>query len=179
VVSATERTLSLMYARAFVGVYGRLVSCDDVGLLGDVYCAVKHNRLLRMLLTCARDDQESRRMLRVLSVRYALPAWYENLFMLLRKDNRLFLLAPVLEALIDEIKQVKCRMDFFVISAHILTQDQLDRIQRFLTRKTGLHVVLMPTVDKRLIGGLKVFSKKWLFEYTIMGAVRKVMRLLL
>jgi F-type H+-transporting ATPase subunit delta len=70
--------------------------------------------------------------------------------------NRINLLESVLESFKRLVALEKNQKNVMVASSYSLEQDQLDKIQTALQKRTGSEINISTHLDKSLIGGIKI-----------------------
>ncbi|MBY4895090.1 F0F1 ATP synthase subunit delta [Rhodobacteraceae bacterium N5(2021)] len=85
-----------------------------------------------------------------------LQAMTGNTLRLMANKRRLFVLPALLSELRERIADHKGEVTAEVTSAKALTKAQLDKLTKSLKERVGKAVIVKPTVDEGIIGGLVV-----------------------
>ena len=79
-----------------------------------------------------------------------------NFVLVIGQANRINLLESVLESFKRLVALEKNQKNVMVASSYSLEQDQLDKIQTALQKRTGSEINISTHLDKSLIGGIKI-----------------------
>ena len=79
-----------------------------------------------------------------------------NFVLVIGQANRINLLESVLESFKRLVALEKNQKNVIVASSYSLEQDQLDKIQTALQKRTGSEINISTHLDKSLIGGIKI-----------------------
>ena len=79
-----------------------------------------------------------------------------NFILVIGQANRINLLESVLESFKRLVALEKNQKNVMVASSYSLEQDQLDKIQTALQKRTGSEINISTHLDKSLIGGIKI-----------------------
>ena len=79
-----------------------------------------------------------------------------NFVLVIGQANRINLLESVLESFKRLVALEKNQKNVMVASSYSLEQDQLDKIQAALQKRTGSEINISTHLDKSLIGGIKI-----------------------
>jgi F-type H+-transporting ATPase subunit delta len=79
-----------------------------------------------------------------------------NFVLVIGQANRINLLESVLESFKRLVALEKNQKNVMVSSSYSLEQDQLDKIQTALQKRTGSEINISTHLDKSLIGGIKI-----------------------
>jgi F-type H+-transporting ATPase subunit delta len=79
-----------------------------------------------------------------------------NFVLVIGQANRINLLESVLESFKRLVALEKNQKNVMVASSYSLEQDQLDKIQTALQKRTGSEINISTHIDKSLIGGIKI-----------------------
>lgn len=118
---------------------------------------IKDSEDLRVLIASpiyTRDD--ARRGIVEIATRMGLSNLFTNTLALLATKRRLFALPLILEQLEKMISEHKGIVPAEILSAHELSDDELDKITEALKQKAGKDIKLEVKFDPSLIGGMVV-----------------------
>lgn len=88
------------------------------------------------------------------------------------------ILSDMLEMFIDLSRQERNVVDAYIVSAYDLTADKLDRLKGALEKKLGKTIEPHVSVDKSLIGGLKITVGGHMINSTIKSSLDNLTKLL-
>ncbi len=166
------------YARAYFRLYGELFNKATVELLQELIVFIKDNKDLLFYMQSMFIQQALKaEAVHKLIERFELPIMFENLIITLINQKRLFLLADVLEYLVELYRKHNGIIAFKVVSAHPLTDRQLADIDRFLELMTHKTINLSTSIDRSLIVGIKLISNTLQWEYSVQKQLMALKRL--
>lgn len=99
---------------------------------------------------------------------------FKPLGMVLLAHHRLELLPDIMQQLIYLYEKNHNIMVFTVESSDPLTPTARAVLERFLTKKTRKTVVTTHSITKKLIAGIRIYSKTLLWEYSIAQQLRQI-----
>lgn len=165
--------LAKKYAQAFINMYGALF---DVELIEKIdmlarYLAV-HRQALFYVQISVLDKGRTKNKLDEVLHQCGVEPLLRPLINLLIDHKRMFLLARIMKWISILALENKNIMKFTIESAPALNEDELARVQAFLTKETGKRIIYKTLVNKDLIAGLKVYSETMGFERSIRKQLR-------
>jgi F-type H+-transporting ATPase subunit delta len=102
------------------------------------------------------------------------PTIAQNFLFLLLDKGRLKLLPDILRAYQEVYEQATGVLDVHVISAIPLDTAEIERLRTIYEKQSGKRVVIRTTIDKTLIGGLKVYANGILTDNSIESRLQKM-----
>ncbi len=106
---------------------------------------------------------------------FGLPPIFDRLIHLLIQDRRVVLLADILHKLSALYRDRHGIGHVLITSSHILNNEQLSGIKRFLARKTGLDIIYTHRVDRKLIAGIRLQGDSFVWEYSVRKSLNNLL----
>jgi F-type H+-transporting ATPase subunit delta len=170
--------LARRYAHAFTNVFSAELSLHDIEHILQAAEYLMSRRRTRFFLRLpAIDSSVKKQALNVICKRFSLPVAVDNIIDLLLKHKRSYLLHLVFLYLVEFYYANHAIETFTISSSHQLPPASIEVIKNFLARKTGCTIVYTHKIDKNLIGGIRLESKSFLWEYSIRKHLRRMQQL--
>lgn len=159
-----ESLLAKKYALAFINIFGNQITdqwYEKIVSMSDML-RQRHDLILRLTLPHVTDEERQK------ALQLLLPeAIFKTLITLIIMHKRLLLLADILEQSAAEYRKKKHIEHFSITSSHQLSSESLDAIVAFLAVQTDQKITYDYSIDKELIGGIRMQSDNYLWEYSI------------
>ena len=97
----------------------------------------------------------------------------KNFFLLLIKKRRIFFVKKILESFLRLCSKKRGELKASLISSKELSQSELDKITEDLSKSMGSTLKFDYTVDKELIGGLKLQLGSFMIDTSIKNKLKK------
>lgn len=170
--------LARRYAKAFYNVFAADLSLSDIEHIAQAAEYLASRRRTRFFLRLpAIDIQVKKQVLDLIGKRFSLPLATEKIIDLLLMHKRSYLLHHVFSCLVELYYVHQDIENFIITSSHQLSQESIDVIRKFLARKTGATIISTHKIDKKLIAGIRLESRSFLWEYSIHKHLRRVQQL--
>ncbi len=130
--------------------------------------------LVEVLTSPLMVAQTKLRIIKVIASKVKLTELVINFLNVLAKNNRMMLLAVIIDAF---EKYYKASQDIKIAqieSVNKLTKSEQEVIQSYLERKFGAKFDLKTKVNHQLIGGVKINYDSTLIDLSILGALEKI-----
>lgn len=165
--------LARKYATAFLKVFSRAFTDKDYNdLMKALPYIQKRHSLLVLLMVPALSPAQKKQCLENFLVTAKIPSSVTPLAQLLLDHHRIELLADICNKIIELYQEQQSIMPFTIESAHALSDDQIDRLNNYLARKTGNSIKTTPMINKELIAGIRAQSGTFLLEYSLAQQLR-------
>lgn len=168
--------LARRYAQAFMNVHGTDISKDMFKRVREIALFLQnHKRSLFILQLPYITNEKKHSILHELLIKqFKLPASFDALITQLIDDKRSLLIGQVIEQMSKLYMKLHNIEQFLITSAHELTQQQLDEIQRYLADRLGKDIIYEYKIDKTLIAGIRLLSDFHVWEYSIAQQLHRV-----
>ncbi len=172
--------LARRYAKAFNNVFATDLTLSDVENIAQAaeYLALRRRTRFFLRLPVI-DFPVKKQVLDLMCKRFSLPLAVEKIIDLLLIHKRSYLLHYVFSYLVELYYAHHAIETFTITSSHQLPQASIDVIKNFLVRKTGSTVIYTNKIDQKLIAGIRLESKSFLWEYSIRKHLRRVRQLVI
>ena len=157
------------YAQAFLNLFiDDLTDADFIQVQHSIAFFSQNRPLLALLkVPHIQAEQKIAALEQVLITNYKLPEAFKKLITLLVHNKRAALILETLEQL-KKLYRAHQNIEFYKISSsHVLNDDELKILQKFLAQKTGRTIFYTYTIDPNLIAGIRMQSNERLWEYSI------------
>jgi len=170
--------LARRYAKAFNNVFSVNLSLTDVENIAQAADYLALRRRTRFFLRLPVIDVSiKKQVLDLVCKRFSLPLSVEKIIDLLLIHKRSYLLHYVFFYLVELYYAHHAIEIFTITSSHQLSQASSEVIKNFLARRTGSTVIYTNKIDQKLIAGIRLESKSFLWEYSIRKHLRRVRQL--
>lgn len=134
-----------------------------------------HPHIGFFLRMSALDDTVKQEALCTLYLQFELPPAIDLLIKVLSAHKRIYLCQDVLCAIYEDYLERHGILEFKIISAHALSQSDVQVMQQFLAHNTGQTIIYTSHIDRALIAGVRLISQNILWQYSIANQLRRVM----
>jgi F0F1-type ATP synthase delta subunit len=169
--------LARKYARAYLAVFGKKFSEQELSKLEELKKFLHENRALSLYAIATESTTTLQHFFDLLTSTFGLPKSIERLCALLERDRRLFMLKEVIGAISYEYKRQQGIVVWDITSSQHLSPEQLVVIKKYLAQKTGTSIEVEVSVDPALIAGLRFQSEALLWEDSLRKQLAAVMLL--
>jgi ATP synthase F1 delta subunit len=139
----------------------------------------KHRSLHSFLLIPALETEKKRKVLHMLVDKFKLDPHYKQLMDLLLEHGRIHLLKNVVRQIYDEWMKRKNKEKFYITSSHEMTKDEMETIIRFIKSHVSTDIITHFSINPELICGLRIQSKRYLWERSIAKKLKTAYSLIL
>ncbi len=171
--------LSRKYATAYLNVYLDTITLKNFCTIKELYAFLKQEHELLFLFKLPSSDHIKKEVIKKTFDHFSVVDSLFKLTDLLIMHQRLFLLPKVLYYVQELYKERKGINEFHITSYPALDKEQLDGIKKFLSTRTGTHVLYEYTVDNKLIAGIRAQSTQLLWEHSVAAQLRTMKQSLL
>ncbi len=170
-----EIHIAQKYARAFLQVYGAIITHTQIQQLKPYTAFLKEHRKVLFLVNLPLIDEEhKKKIIAQLEASCSSCGILEPLVTLLIKHRRIQFLPSILDALIDLDNERSEIIEFTVASVHPLDAPLRDTILQFLVAKTGKNIVLHELIDPTLIAGISAQSATLAWEFSVRKQLKQL-----
>jgi F-type H+-transporting ATPase subunit delta len=163
-----ESALAQKYARAFINVFGSVVTEQEVERIEQLITFLaSHKEALFYVQLSFLDEGVVQKAFFKLLDQFKLNKVFEKLIDVLSADKRLFLLPDVLAYIMTIVREQSNTMSFTITSSHNLSKDQIGVLLAFLEHETHKKIIYTIKIDKRLIAGISLMSDTLGWEYSV------------
>ena len=121
--------------------------------------------------TQSKDNQNN--VVKILSEKLGFSKNLENFFLLLIKKRRIFFIKKIAESFLKLCSKKRGEIKASLISSKELSKPELEQINKDLSKSIGSSLIFEYTVDKDLIGGLKLQLGSYMIDTSIKNKLRK------
>lgn len=173
-----SRELARRYAKAFNNVFAADLTLTDVENIAQAadYLALRRRTRFFLRLPVI-DTLVKKQVLDLVCKRFSLPLSVEKVIDLLLLHKRSYLVHYVFSYLVELYYAYHAIEIFTITSSHQLPQASSEVIKNFLARKTGSTIIYTNKIDQKLIAGIRLESKLFLWEYSIRKHLRRMRQL--
>ena len=165
--------LARRYARAFLNVFSSSLSPQDLESFKEMArFLTKHSHACFLMELSLLPEQTKIKAVTDLCKQFKLPAFCQKLWMLLIKHQRTSLLPEILYLIVDLHQHDAHIMTFTVSSSVDLSDQQKQKIEKFLHTHVKGSVSCSYVLDKKLIAGIRLQSDSLLWENSVQGSLR-------
>lgn len=178
--SVNSALISNRYAQAFYTLYRDQILHNDFKSLVQLVAYFRKNpSLISLLKVPIIPNAEKRQgMVDFLITRNKLPNCFERLIDLLIKDNRLYLIAQVLNEIEKKYKDEYELINVKVTSSYPLTGDEQEAIIHFIARLSGKKPTAHFVQDPSLIAGVRIVNNTFVWECSVKKQLATIQRCL-
>jgi len=173
----THRNSSLAskYAQALLNSIFKSITYEQIGQIKNALEVLRsRKKALSFLALSHYNSQDLQNVLIAFLGKFKIDINIAPLVATLAKHKRLSLFPDVLDALITLYKQKHNICSCTIISAHILTHEQKERLTRLAERLFCRHAEVRFLVDEGLIAGIKIESNNRVWEYSVAKQLRAI-----
>jgi F-type H+-transporting ATPase subunit delta len=169
--------LSKKYAQAFLNVFFDQITSDCIVKLERVEDFLKKNRFFFIYLKVPSISIDKKReVLNKFINFFALCAPVKKLTFLLLEQGRIDFLDDIIEKII-KLYRVRKDIQFFrIYVSHSLSEQEKERIIRFVKSLASKDVISKFIIDPKLITGIRIQSDSFLWERSVSKQLREVKR---
>ena len=110
---------------------------------------------------------------KILSNKIGFSKNLENFFLLLIKKRRIFFIKKIAESFLKLCSKKRGEIKASLISSKELSKPELEQLNKDLSKSIGSSLIFEYTVDKDLIGGLKLQLGSYMIDTSIKNKLRK------
>lgn len=163
------------YANAFLNIFGKNINDQELININKLANYIKNNKSVFFYINISLlTSSEKIKLTNLLVKKFNINNILEPLVNLLAKDNRLSLFPVILEKIVILYKQQNNILDFDIISAVQLSQEETANIKNFLEKNTGKKINYSYKIDDNLIAGIRLVSNNFLWEKSVAKYLRRV-----
>ena len=171
-----EERLAKKYACAFLTLYKQELPEHQEKLESlDQFLSSQRLPYVVLCLPTISYDQKKNILNRIIQ-EFSLPIQYKKLFYTLLEHKRIPLLARSIRIINQLINQYKNKELFLVRASHELLPEEQNKIIRFIQSHVTTHITVTFQTDIRLINGLRITSKRYLWERSIQKELHSIMQ---
>jgi len=163
-----NKDIAKKYAQAFLTVFPKAFAFSDIKKIEAAYIFLQTHKRTLFFLQLPQFDQERRKsMVADLISYFSLTDSLATIILLLIEHNRAFYIPSVLLWITRLYKEHIDSVEFSIISAQEINDQQIESIKQFLSRLINKKIIGTPSIDTSLIAGLRLQSNEYLWEYSI------------
>ena len=134
----------------------------------------EHKNLLFYLSLPVVDEADKKRFIDLFFEKFHLFDCLKQLVYLLLKNKHASLAADVLRDIYGLYKIKNNISDLRITSSSDLSEEKIEEIKNFFTKKSGQRVVVRYSVNPELIAGIRLQTDTYLWDYSIAKQLRKL-----
>jgi ATP synthase F1 delta subunit len=170
-----ESQLAKKYAIAFLNVCDKESHVVHLEVISAFYDFTTSNKVFQAILNLPSLPMEKKhKIIKHVSEKLYLCQNIKKLVFLLLKDKRIDMLDEILKKIILFRKQKLKKYHFSVSVSHKVTEDEKNKIIKFITSLVNTEITTSFIVDVSLIGGIKIKGNTFLWERSIAKQLREI-----
>jgi F-type H+-transporting ATPase subunit delta len=163
------------YAVAFLNIYFDQIDDDEIMFIVRMESFLKQNKMFYVYLRIPTiSESVKKKALLKIFKEFCVKKPLEKLCFLLLEDGRIEILDMVLNQVVQCYRQRKGVTSFKITTSHDLSKDEKEKVILFVRYLAKNEVIAKFFVDEKIIAGLRIQSKNFLWERSVSKQLRDV-----